>query len=571
MVVFAVEVVLLPGAASPFRLVKEAVALGGLLVVAGFATAAMLRRGDTLLPRGPLAIVLAALPVLQAVSATWSRHPHRAIETAVATSVWVLAMLWLATLEQAERHRVTLWAATGAAVSAAYLLLQAAGGHWLALDASNPADRGLLFGLTGNPADVAMATALLVPAVVALSAKEVGVWRRRFILGLLASGVIVSQTFTGYVALAALALVFLIRKRSRTLWLVTAGGAAVLLAFAFAAGLGVRLDKQLKRIQRGDVYFLLSARSDGWTATTEMIRDRPWTGVGAGGFTVEFYPSRLAWLERHHEAGGRGELATHFAWAHCDPLQLGAELGGLGWLWLLGLGVVLVRTGALRDPPIATTALTLIPFALLHYPFHLAVGTLPIALVLAGPLAREPRGGTATPNVTTTAAAVLLVLASIAGAVWQVQRVALDVWRGAVEHALSTIDHIDEEHRSTIATGFEVQLQHRIARSPTEAPWLWRVIGQIRRARGDAHGAETAFRTANALWPHEESEFGLGLALASQGRRSEAMIYLGRVCRTNPALVRLIPDADLARAVRDLIRARAGGSPLRGGAAATSD
>lgn len=556
-VALAVEVVFLPGAASPFRLVKEAVALGGLLLVAGFATAVMLRRGSQLLPRGPLAIVLAALPILQALSAAWSRHPHRAVEVAVATSIWILAMLWLATLEASDRNRITLWAATGAALSAAYMLLQAAGGHWLSATAPQPGDRGLLFGLTGNPADLAMATALLVPAVVALPAREVGVWRQRVIVGLLAAGVVVSQTFTGYAALAALALVYLVRQRSRTLWLIAAGGAAALLAIALAAGLGARLDKQVKRIQRGDWYFLLSARSDGWTATAEMVRDHPWTGVGAGGFTVEYYPSRLAWLERHREAGGRGETATHFAWSHSDPAQLVAELGVAGWAWLLALALALLRAGGLRDPVVAPTLLALAPFALLHYPFHLAVGTLPVALVLPRLLANEPRGGGAdAPGVTATATALLLVLASVAGAVWQVQRVALDVWRGAVEHALASLDQLDDARRAQVATAFEAQLQHRIVRSPTEAPWLWRIVGQVRRARGDARGAEIAFRTANTLWPHEEAEFNLGLALADEGRRSEAMIYLGRVCRTNPALVRLIPDPDLRRAVRDLVRAR---------------
>ena len=47
---------------------------------------------------------------------------------------------------------------------------------------------------------------------------------------------------------------------------------------------------------------------------------------------------------------------------------------------------------------------------------------------------------------------------------------------------------------------------------------------------------------------------------AFQGRRSEALVPLGRVCRVNPAVARQIQDPDLRRAVQDLTRARRRGS-----------
>ena len=40
---------------------------------------------------------------------------------------------------------------------------------------------------------------------------------------------------------------------------------------------------------------------------------------------------------RSSSRGGRGEVASHFEWAHCDPLQVVAELGLLGVLWLAAL------------------------------------------------------------------------------------------------------------------------------------------------------------------------------------------------------------------------------------------
>jgi len=80
-------------------------------------------------------------------------------------------------------------------------------------------------------------------------------------------------------------------------------------------------------------------------------------------------------------------------------------------------------------------------------------------------------------------------------------------------------------------------------------------------------GAETAFRNAMTLWPHEEAEFGLGLALADQdrrlqaqgpvldsrNRRGEAIVHLARVCRTNPALLELIAEEELRQAVAEII------------------
>ncbi|HSO23166.1 MAG TPA: hypothetical protein VLT81_09675, partial [Chondromyces sp.] len=53
--------------------------------------------------------------------------------------------------------------------------------------------------------------------------------------------------------------------------------------------------------------------------------------------------------------------------------------------------------------------------------------------------------------------------------------------------------------------------------------------------------------------PHEDAEFYLGISLAAQGRRNEALSHLGRVCRTNPRLVELIADASLRRSVEDML------------------
>jgi hypothetical protein len=121
-----------------------------------------------------------------------------------------------------------------------------------------------------------------------------------------------------------------------------------------------------------------------------MLRGHPLQGVAAGHFTHAYFPSRLAWLEARSATGRRGELATHFEWAHCDPLQLAAELGAIGGLWGLALAWSLVRTRPRGDPLPPLAAAAVAPFLLLHYPTHLALGMIPITLVLGHMLAAQP-------------------------------------------------------------------------------------------------------------------------------------------------------------------------------------
>jgi Flp pilus assembly protein TadD len=83
-----------------------------------------------------------------------------------------------------------------------------------------------------------------------------------------------------------------------------------------------------------------------------------------------------------------------------------------------------------------------------------------------------------------------------------------------------------------------------------------RKLGLVQLTRGEPTAAVPTLRRSMELWPHEEAELGLGVALHRLGRRTEALAALGRVSRVNPALVTLIPDDDLRRTVEDLVRAR---------------
>jgi tetratricopeptide (TPR) repeat protein len=76
----------------------------------------------------------------------------------------------------------------------------------------------------------------------------------------------------------------------------------------------------------------LSIRFVMWSATARIIKDKPWTGVGAGAWEVmlPLYQSEGAQLETDY-------------YVHNEFLQLLAEYGLTGWLFLLALFAYLLR------------------------------------------------------------------------------------------------------------------------------------------------------------------------------------------------------------------------------------
>jgi O-antigen ligase len=564
---FLVEIAVLPGAASPFRAPKSVLALIVILLVVGLSVAGRLRSGRLDLRWSPLAWVLVALPFLQAVSALWSGSSAMAIDAALESTIWIAGALWVATVSPTERLRLIDGAAIGAAFSGIVLMAQAVGRGVLSSGPDGPSGRLDLTGLTGNPADLAMASVLLLPLVLSAPGSSERPKYRWTLAVLLSGAAIISQTLTAFLALLLVWSTWLYLQRSRRLWVAAVVTTTVLVAAGLATGLDTRIKRQVARVQQGDWYFLLSARSDGWTAAGEMVRTHPLTGAGASNFTHAFYPSRISWLDRNDAVGQRAELATHFRFAHCDPLQMVAELGLPGLLWILvfvGVAVVSRRRG---DPVPSLFAAAFVPFLLLHFPTHLAVGLVPVVLVL-GHILSTGREVTLVPGPWSRRLAVAaVVLAVVLGSYWQTHRLMLNLWRGGLAHALATAQQLEDERRIQQAAAVEAQILPRIPALSHARPWLWRMVGQARVARGDDMGAETAFRNAMSLWPHEEAEFGLGLALADQdrrleaqgrvldsrNRRGEAIVHLSRVCRTNPALLELINDEALRRSVAEIV------------------
>lgn len=554
---FLVEIIVIPGAYSPFRLPKMALAVGVLaLLVAGWS-AYRLWHGRLQLPAGPLVWALAALPVLQALSAIWAQSPGLALRQALVSAVWVSAALWLSSFDAEERHRVTIWVVWGAFASGVILLGQLIENNSVTGDGLSSGDRLGLTGLAGNPSDLAMAGLLLLPLLLPAVLAQPQKWHRWLLPGFLALTAVLTQALTGLVAIGLLGMGCVAILRSKRAWVVVIVLAAVTISAVFAGPLRSRIESEWAQLQDGNWYNLLSAREDGWTAAVTMVESSPVLGVGAGNYSREFFPARTIWLDHNQSVGRRGELATHFEWAHNDPLQLTAELGLLGAVWMIFFIVALARSGPLGEPIVILAALAWTPFLLLHYPTHLAIGLIPAILVLAFRLHPAPRQPVL-PNTHLARRVVAVIVAAIAVAVCfsQIANVRLDRWHGQTEALFVAAETAQPAMRRQIVRKIEADAGEEILRSQHSASWLWRIIGRARLLGGAYPEAEAAFRRSSALEPHEEAEMGLGLALAGQKRTTEAIHHLTKACRVNPALITFIAQPDLRESVRNNIRRR---------------
>jgi len=199
------------------------------------------------------------------------------------------------------------------------------------------------------------------------------------------------------------------------------------------------------------------------------------------------------------------------------------------------------------------TAAAAAPFLLLHYPSHLAVGLIPIGLCLAHTIASDQPPQSFNWHRARVPVVIAAIALAAAGTFWQLRRVAVDVWMGGLELRMALVQTENSETRARMGAVVESQILPRLERLGVDVPALWRTLGRARLLRGDAAGAESAFRTSLSGWPHEDADFYLGMSLNAQGRRNEAVAHLSRVCRTNPKLVDLIADEDLQRTIRDIL------------------
>ena len=155
--IFFAEIVVLPGAASPFRLPKEGIMLGAICLALVFVVVAAARSRVFLLPRGRVALVMLILPAITALSALWSASPLRALQSTALSLIWIAGIAWFSTIDSEQRRQLTVAASLGVVVSAGVMMLQLSGTQIFNFAAPIANKRLGLTGLTGNPADLAMA------------------------------------------------------------------------------------------------------------------------------------------------------------------------------------------------------------------------------------------------------------------------------------------------------------------------------------------------------------------------------------------------------------------------------
>lgn len=552
---FLIEVIFVQMAFSPFRTPKMLLAFSGITVLCASAVILSLIRGHLRSPFGKLPLILLALPVIQALSALWAPSPLLSLRNATLTATWIFGALTLSTAKDEDRRFVLYWTLAGCVVSGLVLIAQVAHVDAFMLSTYSSGNRLGLAGLAGNPTDYAISALLLLPFLlpqIEKTPRKLSVWVLPAFL-LLAS--LMSQNLTAFLSVACLGTIYLFKLGSRRTFF-----GVLLIVLALIAALLVsppaqRFRRQLGNLEEGNWYALLSGREDGWTAGLKMIREAPVSGIGAGQFSREFYPARLSYLKRVDHTGGRGELATHFEWAHNDLLQLEAELGIMGLLWFICFGWTLIRETERHRRLLLSFSVICLPFLLLHYPTHIALGLLPMLLLLAELLQDSPSREW-TPSRRLPAILLILILATSAAgsAISSTRQLALERWHGTAEGALLHLGDMPQAEAKKLSHTIERQAAVQMLHHPAERYWLWRIVGRCRLGRGAYREGEPAFRNALGLFPHEEAEMGLGLALVGQHRLTEALYYLERACRLNPTLLAFIPDPELKEAVREGIR-----------------
>ncbi len=553
----ASQIVVIPMASSSFRLSKSVVALilvGCAIVVWFFSRAGA---GGIRIARSRLMVVLFVYPVLLAISALWACDPGTALVSAGEAAVWVLGVVVLAGLGEADLSRAGWWAIVGGVCSAAVALAQTVGVSPFQLGGAQ--GRLKIVGLAGNPSDLAAGSIILLSLLFVGTEHARRVWLRVAAGAVLVGGVIASQSRAGLAALFIEGLILLVWLLSRrgSKQVVVAGMAVV--ALVLGLGLWTAVPRFAWTLRTAKTQGLLSAinRDGGWSAAAVMIGEHPLLGVGGANFSCHFAAARLKFLKAYNRVGyKRIGFASHFPNAHDDPLQVLAELGGIGLIWMILLAGVLIRIRPWRSLPLAVAIGGLVPFLVFHYPFHIAVTLTPMMIVMVMIIRRDER--TPSPLVLRRSRwiALLVVVAIAVTMGWiDVRTLRLDIWR---KNANMTIDlvqlrtrqgRLPEKARAALLQGLDAEAVARLGRVPGADPWLWRIIGLSRLGRGDDTGAETAFRKSLQRCPHEEGYLGLGIALLDEGRINEAFEWLTDACRIDPNLAKIIPDPSFRQTV----------------------
>jgi O-antigen ligase len=315
----------------------------------------------------PLTLAIAAWVLWQALSLAWSPDRSQGLKELAANRwVWVIWVLW-----PVMRRRPLLIAALAAGFICGNLsqLGHAAGRAWGVEWLTWPRLENRVSGWW----DPVVGGSLLVGALgLHLPAAVLGRGRERLIgvggAAITLAAILATGTRGAWIAAAGLLglallmwLAALATRKSRITDRRSGSGlrragvlAGVLVAVATGAWLvrGPVISRaseardELRAAWRGDFGSYTGSRLLMWRAAAELVRERPMTGVGAGGYRA----AARAWAERAGDQQGPIPADAIHSHAHSAPLHIAATTGLIG-LGLAMMVIILALHGACTGLP----------------------------------------------------------------------------------------------------------------------------------------------------------------------------------------------------------------------------
>ncbi len=491
---------------------------------------------------------------------------HVAVSSAREVSLWgavqvtaLAGLYWILYSCCDERFQRVVWLAFAAVsgLNAVLTVLQTHGWFPAMVDAGgqtlagrlNPA--GLIGDVNSGGFLFGLAALLLLPRLV-----EAGRLRRRLLVaGLLAVnlvGLAYTQTLSASLALAvclSLWLVFhhwwLLRHTRRVtrglllLWIGVAAGLVAAGVVGSKAGIVGRLTEVVAQAREGRWTTVTAGREPVYRITWRMIRERPWLGRGLNTFGREFFAFRTGTEEG--QAVRLIQQPGAFREAHNDYLQVWAELGVPGVIFLVGLlGWPLIlawnRVRAEKDRRaqywygvLGLGVVYVLITALAFFPLRLSLTGACVALMLAGLRYHQTGGGfravgySAAHPVRSLAVLTVLFAAALFLVRHEVLRWSANnaVGNGAFLLEQAAALNLPDPQRRMVADQVLARLQsHHL--SPARMPELYSLRGTSLLILGRYEAAIKAYQQAVAYIPSPELYTNLAAAYLAQQDRDGA-------------------------------------------------
>ncbi len=307
-----------------------------------------LRERAIRIPRSSLDLPLAALAAVTLLSVVFSRHLMLGSKALMVAAGYVTFAYFYCFLTQRNAARAERWIPWVVGSGALWGLYGAGRVALEGISLANAYGAGRPF--FSEHGAYAAYLAMILPLALLLAFERRG--KARVLYGAsalsMALGIVLSLTRAAWVSLAIVipitAGLWSWRQRSLKALAYVAGMAAIVLVIVVGFGAGGQIERHAGSIAERENSSNLE-RLNRWMAAIEMVRDRPWLGVG-----LACYP--FAYPEYRRKVVIT-DLAYQHMGPHSEPMRLLSETGVLGFLaacWFLGSILVMGLGVFLRSP-----------------------------------------------------------------------------------------------------------------------------------------------------------------------------------------------------------------------------